>query len=255
MATDAAPTPRPLIGVTTVPTTHVPALLGIARPLQAIDTAYLDAIRRAGGTPVMVPPAPIEEIPALLEVLDGLVLPGGGDVNPERYGQPRHAETYGVDDHRDEFELALVHAALDRQLPLLAICRGMQVLNVALGGSLVQHIDGDHGATHRDVDRWDQPGHSIAFSSGSCVARVLGTEQLHVNSLHHQAVDATGDGIVVVGRDEHGMVESIAVDGHAEVLAVQWHPELLAAHEPHSRLFDWLVAEAATHAARSRSGS
>lgn len=242
--TDAT-APRPLIGVTTVPTTHVPALLGIARPLQAIDTAYLDAIRRAGGTPVMLPPAPDHEVDGLLAPLDGLVLPGGGDVDPALYGEERHPETYGVDEQRDAFEIAVVRAALARRVPTLAICRGMQVLNVALGGSLLQHIDGEHGVVHRDVDRWDQPGHSIRFAPGSCVAEVLGTEALHVNSLHHQAVSRLGAGVEVVGRDELGVVESIAVAGHPEVLAVQWHPELLHQHDPHRNLFGWLVATAA----------
>lgn len=235
-----------MIGVTTVPTTHVPAILGIARPLQALDTAYLDAVARAGGIPVMLPPVAADEVPEVLARLDGVLLPGGGDVDPALYGEERHPETYGVDPDRDAVELAVVRAALDRRLPMLAICRGMQVLNVALGGSLLQHIEGDHGAVHRDVGRWDQPGHSITFDPTSCVAEVLGTTELHVNSLHHQAVARPGDGVVVVGRDEHGVPESIAVVDHPEVVAVQWHPELLAAHDPHSRLFDWLVDTART---------
>ncbi|WP_195210570.1 gamma-glutamyl-gamma-aminobutyrate hydrolase family protein [Actinomarinicola tropica] len=238
--------PRPpIIGITTAPTTHVPAILGIPRPLQALDTSYLDAVARAGGVPVMLPPSPAAAVPALLDRLDGVLLPGGGDVDPARYGEERHPETYGVDPARDDLEVAVVEGALARRLPLLAICRGLQVLNVTLGGSLLQHIDGEQGDVHRDVERWDAPGHAITFAAGSCVAEVLGTTELHVNSLHHQAVARPGTGVEVVGRDEHGVVESIAVDGHPEVLAVQWHPELLAGHEPHSRLFDWLVEAAA----------
>lgn len=235
------PDRAPIIGITTAPATHVPPILGIPRPLQALDTSYLDAVAVAGGVPVMLPPVPPESVPDVLDRVDALVLPGGGDVDPARYGEARHPETYGVDPARDEVEMAAVDAALERRLPLLAICRGLQVLNVALGGSLVQHIEGEHAVVHRDVDRWDSPGHAITFSPDSCVAEVLGTTELHVNSLHHQAVARPGRGVEVVGRDEHGIVESIAVDGHPEVIAVQWHPELLAAHEPHSRLFDWLV--------------
>ncbi len=201
--------------------------------------SYADAVHAAGGTPVFMPCTM-----AALDVLDhvdALVLTGGSDVSPARYGEDPHPAVYGVDDHRDDVEIALVHAAIQRGMPILAICRGMQVLNVATGGSLLQHLepgDGDHHAAW-DVD----PGalvHEVHFATGSIAAGAFGPA-CQVNSLHHQALGRLGTGVVATGHSADGTIEAAEIPGH-DVLAVQWHPELVHAHPDPS--FAWLVSTA-----------
>jgi putative glutamine amidotransferase len=207
--------------------------------------SYADAVYVAGGTPVFTPCTT-----AALDVLDhadGLVLTGGSDVSPARYGETPHPTVYGVDDARDEVEIALVHAALERGMPILAICRGMQILNVAVGGSLVQHLEpSDDVAQHAawDVDPASLV-HEVRFESGSVAAGCFGPH-CSVNSLHHQALGRLGHGLVASGFAPDGTVEAAEMPGRP-VLAVQWHPELVVAHPDPS--FAWLVraaAEAAT---------
>ena len=206
--------------------------------------SYADAVTAAGGTAVFMPctMAALD----VLEVADALVLTGGSDVSPTRYGEDPHPTVYGVDDHRDDVEIALVHAALAMGMPILAICRGMQVLNVAVGGSLVQHLDpatGDHHAA------WDVPPdslvHPVRFESGSLAAGTFGPT-CQVNSLHHQALGRLGNGIVATGFSSDGTVEAAEMPGH-DVLGVQWHPELVASHPDPS--FAWLVGAARQRAA------
>jgi putative glutamine amidotransferase len=225
----------PLIGITAYP--REVEIVPDRTLLHTISRSYVDAVARAGGVPVVVPVLPPDLAPAALDRLDGLVLPGGGDVMPGAYGEEPSPETRGVDASRDAWELTCARLALDRGLPVLAICRGAQVLNVALGGSLLQHV----------------PGHSCASRSGeqvhvvrveSRLATVLGAPAVGANSLHHQAVGRPGDGVRVTGWAEDGTVEGFEVDGHPNVLAVQWHPELLPGAPPHQRLFEDLVRSA-----------
>jgi putative glutamine amidotransferase len=201
--------------------------------------AYADSVDAAGGVPVLLPCSD-----AALQALDhvhGLVMTGGSDVDPQRYGAEPHPEVYGVDAERDRVELALVARALEIGLPVLAICRGMQVLNVALGGTLVQHLDpgvGDHHAAW-NVDA-DSLVHEATFAHDSLVASCYGVAAA-VNSLHHQALDRLGDGLVATGWSSDGTIESAECPGHP-VLAVQWHPELVRGHPEPS--FAWLIRTA-----------
>ena len=203
--------------------------------------AFSDAVEAAGGVPVLLPCS--DAALRALDRVDGLVMTGGSDVDPARYGEEPHPAVYGVDAERDRVELALVTAALERGMPILAVCRGMQLLNVALGGSLVQHLepgDGDHHAA------WDVETHSLvheaSFASGSLAARCYGAATA-VNSLHHQAVNRLGNGLVATGWATDGTVEAAEIPG-SPVLAVQWHPELVTGHPEPS--FTWLVTTASS---------
>jgi putative glutamine amidotransferase len=206
---------------------------------------YFRAVERAGGVPLMLPP-----IPALLDRLhdvvarfDAIVLHGGGDVDPRRYGQePAASELYGIVPEHDEVELALVRAALDADLPMLAICRGMQVLNVALGGTLVQHIGTE--------DHWMRL-HPVIVQSESRLGVALDGDARACHSVHHQSIGELGRGLTLVGHGDDGMPEAIEVDDARWAVAVQWHPEDTAATDPQQQgLFDALVRQAVGAVAR-----
>lgn len=210
----------------------------------ALPYAYVDAVLRAGGQPVIVNEA--RDPKELLARVDALVLTGGPDVDPARYGEAAHPSVYGVDAADDEFECALAEAALVRSVPTLAICRGIQVLNVARGGTLHQHIADDPG-----VPPHGRPGeaggarrHEVALDADSLVAQVMDATRVTASCHHHQAIATLGDGLRVVGRAADGIVEALELDG-AFLLAVQWHPEDTAADDcEQQRLFDALVNRA-----------
>ena len=206
---------------------------------------YLDAVARTGAIPVLVDP--VGDPTGILERVDALVLTGGPDLDPATFGQAAHEKTYGVDPAVDAFEHALVHEAIARATPTLAICRGLQVLNVALGGTLHQHIPDDpgvapHGRPGEPNGGREQP---MNVEPGSRLAGVLGTTRPVGACHHHQAVDAPGDGLRVVARADDGIVEALELTGAPGwLLAVQWHPEDTAATDPvNQRLFDALVAQ------------
>jgi len=206
---------------------------------------YLDAVARAGALPVLIDP--VGDPRGILDRVDGLVLAGGPDLDPARYGQLPHPATYGVDRAIDDFEYSLVRDALTRELPTLAICRGFQVLNVALGGTLYQHIPDDPG-----VEPHGRPGQSnsgrtqeVTIDPGTLLAKVMGTTRAVATCHHHQAAAAVGDGLRVVARADDGIIEGFECEpDRGWLLAVQWHPEDTAASDPaQQRLFDALVTE------------
>lgn len=205
---------------------------------------YLAALTRAGAT-VIVPGVDRDPSSVLGEVR-AVVLGGGPDVDPAAYGQTPHPETYGADAASDRFETALLEGALARSLPVLAICRGLQVLNVAFGGTLHQHIPENPG-----VEPHGRPGpggsacaHTVAVGGGSLLAAVMGSRTVTASCHHHQAVDRVGHGLRVTARAADGTVEGLETD-HGWVLAVQWHPEDTAATDPtQQRLFDAVVSQA-----------
>jgi putative glutamine amidotransferase len=172
---------------------------------------------------------PVENVTTLAG-LDGLVLAGGSDIDPAMYGAPRHPETGEPDPARDSLEIFLLREALERDLPVLAICRGLQLLNVALGGTLVQHIEG-----HRYPDQPDV--HPITIASHSRLRSILEVDEFVVNSRHHQCVDRVASGLVVVARAPDNVVEALELPGKRFVLAVQWHPEDRT-DGPDARLFE-----------------
>ncbi|HEV8460719.1 MAG TPA: gamma-glutamyl-gamma-aminobutyrate hydrolase family protein [Gaiellaceae bacterium] len=226
---------KPVIGITTYLT---PASWG-AWNLEAalVPAAYVRAVERSGGVPVLIPPgASYEET---LDRVDGLVFSGGSDLDPELYEAEAHPETDGVVRERDDFELGLMQAALARDMPMLAICRGSQVLNIALGGDLEQHVPDRTGAeTHKET-----PGvfadHDVSIDSGTKLGEILG-DRHDVKSHHHQGFGRIGDGLNVTAHAPDGTVEGLEDPTRRFTLGVLWHPE----EGEDLALFEALVAEA-----------
>lgn len=199
-------------------------------------STYVKAAAKAGGSPVVLPQLDPAGIDDLLDAVPAVIVVGGPDVGPERYGDERDERTVVAAPERDEFDLALARRCVERNHPLLAICRGVQVLNVALGGSLVQHVD-----EHMVRARYNESVHTVDLEPGSVVAKVMGSERPEVNSLHHQALDRLGDRVRAVGWSPDRLVEAVEVDGAPNVLGVQWHPELLRHRPEHLALFEHLL--------------
>ena len=203
---------------------------------------YIRQVETAGGVVVVLPPQQ-EHVGALLGLVDGLILTGGNDIEAARYDADPHPEAETPDAARDAFEAALVRAAIDRDIPFLGICRGIQVLNVAYGGSLTQHLPESHG-THdhrRTTGTFEGNDHLVRFADGSLAARAAGETTHRVPSHHHQAVDRVGEGLVVTGWSVGDDVpEALEVPGRRFALGVQWHPEA----DPSSRVIAALVEAA-----------
>jgi putative glutamine amidotransferase len=230
---------RPIIGITTY---LVPAAWGAWNMEAALVPGdYVRAVAAAGGAPLLVPPgAPPDET---LDVVHGLVFSGGSDLDPELYGADAHAETVGIFRERDEFELALMEAALERDVPMLAICRGSQVLNVALGGDLEQHVPDRVGTElHREV-----PGvfsdHDVEVLEGTRLGSILG-DRHDVKSHHHQGFGRLGAGLREAARAPDGTLEALEDPSRRFTLGVLWHPEAGDGRA----LFEALVAEADSYA-------
>ncbi|MGE3796517.1 MAG: gamma-glutamyl-gamma-aminobutyrate hydrolase family protein [Thermomicrobiales bacterium] len=247
-------TRSPVIGITSGPEIEE-AVYGTVRRYR-LSSDYTIAVEAAGGTPIILP-LRSQSIPALLDLVDGFLFSGGADINPSLFGDDSvHRETYGVDKERDTFELELMRAAIAADKPVLCICRGIQVLNVAFGGSLWQHIADDiaNPLTHRqfhDGIPADRPSHAVQMTPGSLLESVYGPAPLEVNSLHHQAVREPGAGLKIDGVAPDGVIEAMSVPDATFVLGVQWHPEMMQrVDERQQRPFSALI-EAAT-AATSR---
>ena len=210
-----------------------------------LSRSYVDALQTAGAVVIMLPPDEwlAQRPDDALDALDGLVLAGGADIDPESYGEPRHPKTVNTRPERDHAEIALARGALARDLPVLGICRGMQLLNVALGGTLIQHLPDDFGHTdhRRSLGSFDNADHDVRLTPESLAARAAG-ETLHATkSHHHQGVDRLGEGALATGwsvLDE--LVEAIELPGRRFALGVQWHPEV----DPRSRVIRSFVRAA-----------
>ena len=234
-------TGRPLIGISTSelrcsPGDREAQRADPRRRELALGLKYLDAVARVGGVPVILAPIPPEALDALLDRLSGIVLSGGPDLHPTAYGRDEHPELGPTEPDLDRFELSLVRRADARRLPTLGVCRGAQVLNVARGGTLHQHLPG-----HRQSEPGDRTTHDVRLGARSTVGSLLGRTALDVNSFHHQAVDRLGDGLRVCGRSDDGIVEAIEDPRRDFVVGVQWHAECLVDDPTHRRLFAALV--------------
>lgn len=231
----------PLIGITTY---HKDERGYIQLPAQ-----YAEAVRRAGGIPLLIQPGE-PRMDELMGLLNGIILSGGGDVDPLLYTEEKHEQVYWVNPERDQFEIDLVKRSLDAEMPTFCICRGLQILNVALGGTLIPHIPDavDNAVEHRQPPR-DPILHPVDIASNSRLANIIGGSQVTTASWHHQSIDKLASGLTVVGTAPDGVIEAVEMPSNRCVMAVQWHPELTA-HQDASQqnLFDELVRMANAHA-------
>ncbi len=212
-----------------------------------VPCEYIDTVRRAGGMPVLLP-AGEENIQGLLSAVDGLLLLGGGDISPGLHGGESHEAIYETDEERDRFEISLVLGAVKSGLPVLGICRGIQILNVALGGTLHAHLPDVVGET---VKHKPEPSsailHELSVTPGSQLADVMGELVFSANSDHHQAIRELAPGLSAVAEAPDGVIEAVEMPNHPWLIAVQWHPERTAAEDPvQQRLFDQFVIASTT---------
>jgi putative glutamine amidotransferase len=248
--------------------------VGMARPVIGICTAlerarwgmwdqeavllsrsYVEAVQQGGALALLLAPDELllDDPGEVLDLLDGLVLAGGADIDPASYGEQAHPETVDTVPERDRFEIALVRAAVERDLPVLGICRGMQLINVAYGGTLLQHLPERFGHHEhlRVLGTFDGADHDVDLIEGSLAARAAGETHHATKSHHHQGVDRLGDGLQISGRSAiDGLPEAIEMPDRRFVLGVQWHPEA----DETSGVVGALVAEATRHM-RARSGA
>jgi putative glutamine amidotransferase len=223
----------------------------------AVGVTYADAVEQAGGIPVVLAPVALEVIDALLARLDGLCISGGPDLDPSFYGAQPHPELGPTFPDIDRFELAILRHAQARGLPVLAICRGLQLLNVSRGGTLCQHLPDrvDGSVAHRQTRHGRVATHGVRVEPSSRLHGLLGAEQLDVNSFHHQALERLGTGLRPVAWSPDGVVEAVETDTQHFTLGVQWHAESLVHDTPHAALFAALVHAAAEHGQRDVSPS
>ncbi len=226
---------RPLIGITT----YHRDLYGLFQ----LPGEYVDAVRRAGGIPVLLAPGEAH-LDQLLEQCDGIILSGGGDVDPSLYGGTAHEKIYSTDLERDQYEIDLTRLTLECEMPVFAICRGLQVLNVALGGSLIAHIPDVVGT---DVSHQMPPlypaKHSVSINESTGLADTMQASHVTIASWHHQAIDRLADGLEVIAHASDGIIEACDLPDYPSwLMAVQWHPEMTAAEDPtQQRIFDAMI--------------
>jgi len=248
---------KPLIGVTTSEVRTAEQVDQTAqgeppRREMALGLTYLRAIEAAGGLPVVIPPLELDAVDPLLDRFGGVCLSGGPDLDPSAYHTRRHPALGPVEPELDRFELELARRADARGLPILAICRGQQALNVARGGTLHQHLpDRPHTTIdHRQRAPAIKPTHGIETVRGSRLASLLGRRDARVNSFHHQAVDRLGTGLRAVAWSPDGVIEGVEAPGRDFVVGVQWHAETLVHRRDNAALFQGLVQAAARRSAR-----
>jgi putative glutamine amidotransferase len=228
---------RPIIGLTTYGRSDDDRF--------TLPAEYVDAVRRAGGVPLLLTPGE-SNWEAVLELVDGFILTGGGDIDPTRYNGARHDTNYGVDQERDALELSVARRLIDSGLPTLGICRGAQILNVVEGGTLIEHIPDEvgDGVLHRAPPR-EPVGHKVQLKPDSRLMQILERVEFEATSWHHQAPRRVANSFEIVATTADGIVEAIEMRGHPWLIAVQWHPELTAASDPlQQRLFDAIVTAA-----------
>jgi putative glutamine amidotransferase len=232
---------HPLIGITT---NHIkqPSPL----PASGVSEAYIQAVHHAGGIPLLIPSGlRADEIQELRKHLDGILFTGGGDIEPGLFNGSPHPKVYGIIPERDQTEINLVRLAAASSWPFLGICRGIQVINVALGGTLYTHIpDQLEGALKHDYEERDRLVHGVQVDANSRLARILGASEVQTNSLHHQGIAQVAPTLEATGHSADGLVEAAELRGHPFGVCVQWHPEWLQEHKEMRALFEALVEAA-----------
>ena len=236
----------PLIGITTSRQKHQ---LGF--PVIAISEAYVQAVSQAGGIPVSIPLGISgSQIQDLLSRLDGILLSGGGDIDPDRFGADPHPKVNFIDKDRDRVEIQLIQDAIQQEIPFLGICRGIQTLNVALGGTLYTHISDQHpdAIHHAQIEGHpkDYLSHEIQIKPETKISSCMGQSNLKVNSMHHQGIHQLASGLVATAYAPDGLIEAVELEAYGFGLAVQWHPEWLTAHTPIQALFQSFIQAAAS---------
>lgn len=245
---------KPLIGLTPTPELKVQEH-GTFR-LHTLNEAYSNAVVAAGGMPVILPTVN-DDIDSLLNRLDGVIITGGGDIDPTRFGQDNHAATDEIDAERDAFELALVRATQERDMPLLGICRGLQLLNVAMGGSLVQDIDSllpdaaEHRQQKEKIHHEERP-QSAKLADGDHLLRdVISADSVEINTFHHQCIGDLATRLRAIATSDDGIIEAVQAPEMTFGLAVQWHPELLQhRYDEHAAIFRAFVDASRTYQTR-----
>ncbi len=208
----------------------------------SLPAKYVDCVRQAGGIPILLP-AGETEVKGLCERLDGVILSGGGDIHPDKYNGKHHSLMYKVDQERDDTELRLTQIILEKNIPTLAICRGMQILNTYFGGTLHEHLPEKYGEMilHRLPPR-ETAKHMVKISRGSKLHAIVETDEIEIVSWHHQAVDDIPKEFTITAKASDGVVEGMELDSHPWLVAVQWHPELSAAKDIlQQKLFNALI--------------
>jgi putative glutamine amidotransferase len=236
----------PLIGVTTSRSTSRTGLSQIT-----LTEAYAQALVRAGACPVLIPLGlPTALLQASLARLDGILFTGGGDIHPERYAGSEHPLVSDVDTDRDQVELSLLEEVVGRYMPFLGICRGLQLVNVGLGGSLYEDIVDQHPHGQRHQFSGEQPrnylAHSVEILPESTMAGILGARRVQVNSLHHQGIRRLAPSLLATAKAPDGIIEAVELEDYPFGLAVQWHPEWLQEHPPMVELFRAFARAAAS---------
>ena len=217
--------------------------------LDFVPSAYPTAVRIAGGIPLLIPnDFPLDELPGLVNDLAGVLLSGGGDVHPSRYQQELHSKTHHTSSERDALEIHLAQLAVQSDLPLLGICRGHQLLNIALGGNLYQHLPDERPSNinHSTPDSIakDHIAHQVKIAEESALHHILEVDTLDVNSRHHQAVSTPAPNLKVTAYASDGLIEACELAGHRFCIGVQWHPENLQMMSEHKKVFTSFIAAA-----------
>lgn len=253
---------RPLIGISASEVRQAQLIRQIqeGEPLSkevALGLNYVQAVNEAGGLTVVLPPDDRSLVPGLLDRIDGLCLSGGPDIDPSIYDARPHGCLGPADEDLDRFEIELARGAVERDLPLLAICRGMQLLNVSRGGTLIQHLPDLPSITlgHRQEVPGDQLTHEVALDPSSRLAALLGETEFAVNTFHHQGLDLLGQDIEAVGWSEDGLIEAVEIPDRRFALGVQWHAELIVGGSGGPPLFSAFVEEAREYSRSERSVS
>lgn len=241
-----------LIGITTA---HMPHPEGL--PMVAVQESYVRSVLNAGGVPVLIPLGlQSSDLQVIFRQVDGILFTGGGDIDPQRFGGEIHPAVHQIDPDRDEVEIQLAQESVRLGKPFLGICRGIQVINVAFGGSLYTDISSQrpNSLAHEWVPGrpWSHLAHSIRVEEGSRLAEILGGTRFEVNSLHHQAISQIKDDFKVTAFAPDGVIEALELPKHPFGMAVQWHPEWLQDHPPMRALFSAFVRAAEEHASAQK---